>query len=122
MCWKSAAVAGDVAMLAGRLVRPNGILGIEQSAESVALATKRSAAAANVDVRFEVADINTYRPSADYDALVGRFVLPYLADPPGVLRRLASHVRPGGVVAFMEFDGAPPASTRPWWRVRDRAE
>ena len=74
--------AGDVAMLAGRLVRPNGaVLGIEQSAESVALATKRCAAAATLDVRFEVVDINTYQPSATYDALVGRFVLPLGACP-----------------------------------------
>ena len=97
--------AGDVAMLAGRLARPNGtVLGIEQSAESVALATKRAAAAANIAVRFEEGDLDTYRPSASYDALIGRFVLPYLADPPGVLRRLGSHVRPGGVIVFMEFD------------------
>jgi SAM-dependent methyltransferase len=97
--------AGDVAMMAARLVRPTGtVLGIERSADSVALATHRVAAAGNVAVHFEVADVNTYEPSAPYDALVGRFVLPYLADPPGVLRRLASHVRPGGVIAFMEFD------------------
>ncbi|ANY82786.1 hypothetical protein BB934_31590 (plasmid) [Microvirga ossetica] len=97
--------AGDVALLVGRLVRPGGsVLGIEQSADSAALATHRAAAAGNVPVHFEVGDLNTYEPSADYDAVVGRFVLPYLADPPGVLRRLASRVRPGGVIAFMEFD------------------
>jgi SAM-dependent methyltransferase len=97
--------AGDVAMLAGRLVRPNGtVLGIERSADSVALAASRATAAATVAVRFEEGDLNTYEPSTSYDALIGRFVLPYLADAPGVLRRLASHVRPGGVIAFMEFD------------------
>src|SRR5271154_167446 len=97
--------AGDVAMLAGRLVRPDGsVLGVERSADSVAIATGRVAAAANVSVRFEVGDINAYQPSGVYDALIGRFVLPYLDDPPGTLRRLSSHVRPGGVIAFMEFD------------------
>jgi len=97
--------AGDVAMLAGRLVRPNGtVLGIERSADSVALATKRATAAANLPVRFEESDLNTFRPSGSYDALIGRCVLPYLADPPGVLRRLASHIRPGGVIVFIEFD------------------
>ena len=97
--------AGDVAMLAGRLVRPNGtVLGIERSADSVTLATRRATAAANIDVRFEEGDLNTYQPSTRYDALIGRCVLPYLADPPGVLRRLASHVRPSGVIVFMEFD------------------
>ena len=97
--------AGDVAMLAGRMVRPNGsVLGIERSADSVGLATDRVAAAANINARFEVGDINSYQPSTPYDALVGRFVLPYLDNPPAALRRLASHVRPGGVIAFMEFD------------------
>src|SRR5271155_2711015 len=52
--------AGDVAILAGRLVRPNGsVLGVERSAYSVGLATDRVAAAANVKVRFEVGDINS---------------------------------------------------------------
>jgi SAM-dependent methyltransferase len=97
--------AGDVTLLLGRLVRPGGsVLGIEQSADSVALATHRVAAAGNVTARFEMADLNSYEPATTYDAVVGRFVLPYLADPPGVLRRLATHVRPGGIIAFMEFD------------------
>lgn len=39
-----------------------------------------------------------------YDALVGRFVLAYLKDPSATLQRLARHVRPGGVVAMLEFD------------------
>ena len=104
--------AGDVAMLAGRLVRPTGTVhGVERSADSVALATNRAAAAANIAVRFEEGDLDTYQPSFRYDALIGRFVLPYLTDPPGALRRLASHVRPGGVIAFMEFDVTRISST-----------
>ena len=97
--------AGDVAMLVGRLVRPDGtVLGIERSADSVALATQRALGVADGAVRFEVGDLNSYAPTGAYDALVGRFVLPYLADPAGTLRRLAAHVRPGGIIAFMEFD------------------
>ncbi len=97
--------AGDVAILAGRMVRPNGsVLGIERSADSAGLATQRVAAAANVNARFEVADINSYQPTTYYDAVVGRFVLPYLDNPVETLGRLATHVRPGGVIAFLEFD------------------
>ena len=97
--------AGDVAMVVGRLVRPGGsVLGIEQSASSAASASKRVAAAGNLPVRFEVADLESYTPRGRYDALVGRFVLPYLADPPATLQHLASYVNPAGVVAFMEFD------------------
>jgi SAM-dependent methyltransferase len=97
--------AGDVAILAGRMVRPQGsVLGIERSADSAGLAAQRVAAAANVNVRFEVADLNSYQPASYYDAVVGRFVLPYLNNPVETLRRLAAHVRPGGVIAFLEFD------------------
>jgi len=53
--------AGDVAMLAGRLVRPNGsVLGIEQHADSAALAAERVAAVGNVNVRFEVGNLDSY--------------------------------------------------------------
>jgi SAM-dependent methyltransferase len=97
--------AGDVAILAGRLVRPDGsVLGVEGSPASAELANHRALAAANVGVRVEVGDLNTYQPSRSFDALIGRFILPYLADPAGTLRRLSAHVRPGGAIAFMEFD------------------
>ena len=97
--------AGDVAMLVGRLIEPDGsVLGIEQSAKSAALAAGRVAAAGNLPVRFEVGDLDSYTPTGGYDALVGRFVLPCLADPSATLRHLASYVNPGGVVAFLEFD------------------
>jgi ubiquinone/menaquinone biosynthesis C-methylase UbiE len=97
--------AGDVAMLVGRLVRPNGsVLGIEQHADSASLAAQRVAAVGNVSVRFEVSNLDSYAPSEGYDALVGRFILPYLTDPSATLRRLASYLKPGAVIAFMEFD------------------
>jgi SAM-dependent methyltransferase len=96
---------GDVAILAGRLVRPGGrVLGIERSTESIALAQQRVAAIASVDVRFEVVDLDTYEPRQKFDALVGRFVLSYLKDPSATLRRLSRHVRTGGIIAMMEFD------------------
>ena len=36
---------------------------------------------------------------SDFDALIGRFVLMYLADPTETLKHLATRVRPGGIVA-----------------------
>jgi hypothetical protein len=38
-----------------------------------------------------------------FDAMVGRFVLMYLADPADVVRWVAQYVRPGGAAAFQEF-------------------
>ena len=103
--------AGDVAMLVGRLVRPSGsVHGIEQHADSAALAAERVAAVGNVRVRFEIGDLESYAPSGGYDALVGRFVLPYLSNPSATLRHLASYLNPGAVIAFIEFDATKISS------------
>ena len=96
---------GDVALLAGKLVSPGGrVLGIERSMEGIAIAKQRAAAFPEIDVRFEVADLDAYEPQQTFDALVGRFVLAYLKEPSAALRRLAKSVRPGGIVAMVEFD------------------
>jgi ubiquinone/menaquinone biosynthesis C-methylase UbiE len=103
--------AGDVAMLVGRLVRPGGsVHGIEQHADSAALAAERVAAVGNVSVRFEIGNLESYAPTGGYDALVGRFVLPYLSNPSATLRHLASCLNPGAVIAFMEFDATKISS------------
>jgi hypothetical protein len=49
-----------------------------------------------------------------FDAVVGRYVLQFQADPAAMLAKLVDHVRPGGLVFFHELDwgGArsfPPA-------------
>jgi hypothetical protein len=54
-------------------------------------------------------DVGTVVPGGAFDAVVGRLVLLYVADPVAVLRHLAGLVRPGGVVAFQEADIAPQA-------------
>jgi SAM-dependent methyltransferase len=96
---------GDVAILAGKLVSPGGrVLGIERSPEGLATARRRAAGFSDIDVRFEAADLEEYVPEQTFDALVGRFVLAYLKEPSPVLHRLSKYVRPGGIVAIVEFD------------------
>ncbi len=60
-----------------------------------------------------------------FDAVVGRAVLMYAADPAEAIRTLLPHLRQGGIVAFQEFDftslGAVPQSDlldqiADWWR------
>lgn len=51
-----------------------------------------------------------------FDAVVGRLVLMYYPDPVDAVRKLARHVRDGGLIIFQEFDIAncrslPPAPT-----------
>ena len=75
---------GDVALLAGKLVSPGGrVLGIERSMEGIAIAKQRATAFPNIDVRFELADLDAYEPQQTFDALVGRFALSLL---PGHLK------------------------------------
>jgi SAM-dependent methyltransferase len=96
---------GDVSILASRIVGPEGsVLGIERSADSVANCRRRVAALADLNIQFETAELDTFEPTRIFDALIGRFVLAYLKAPSQTLRQLTRHVRPGGVVAMLEFD------------------
>ena len=96
---------GDVSLLAARLVGPKGaVLGIDRAASSVQTANGRATALGINHVRFEQADLDRFEADQTFDALVGRLVLLYLADPADILKRLSRHLRPGGIVAFQEFD------------------
>lgn len=96
---------GDVTLLAASLIGPHGIVvGVDTDAEALAVAEARAAQAGLADqVRFVRGDLRDLSFDESFDAVVGRFVLMYLSDPVEGLRRLARHVRPGGVVAFQEF-------------------
>jgi SAM-dependent methyltransferase len=64
-------------------------------------------------VEGDPAELKFERP---FDAVVGRYVLMFQPDPAAMLRRLATHLRPGGVLVFHEIDwnGArshPPVPT-----------
>jgi len=97
--------AGDVSLLAAAFVGPSGsVLGVDQSPESVALATERAKSAGLGNVRFEVGRLEELQQSGSFDAVVGRLVLLYLKEPAVVLRQLAQLVRPGGVIAFQEME------------------
>ena len=96
---------GDVSLLAARLVGPKGaVLGIDRAASSVQTANGRATALGITHVRFEQADLDRFEADQTFDALVGRLVLLYLADPADILKRLSRHLRPGGIVALQEFD------------------
>ena len=96
---------GDVTLLAARLVGPKGaVLGIDRAASSVQTARGRATALGVAHARFEQADLVSFETDQSFDALIGRLVLLYLPDPGGTLKRLSRYLRPGGVVAFQEFD------------------
>ncbi len=106
--------AGDVSFLAAAFVGPSGsVLGVDRSADAVALAERRASDARLDNVRFRVADVADLALDEPVDALVGRLVLMYQPDPAATVRQLATLVRPGGIVAFHEFDLAGSTSEPP---------
>jgi SAM-dependent methyltransferase len=96
--------AGDVSLLAAELVGPSGeVVGLDINARALELARARAAAIGATQVTFVQADLREFPVDTLFDVAVGRLVLMYLADPAGVVRRVAQHVRPGGIVAFQEL-------------------
>jgi ubiquinone/menaquinone biosynthesis C-methylase UbiE len=95
--------AGDVMFLAARLVGPEGtVIGVDKSPEAIGVARKRAEVAGLANVQFLTQDFTELVLDEPVDALIGRLVLQYLADPALALSRLATFVKPGGVVAFQE--------------------
>ena len=97
--------AGDVAMAAAALVGADGeVIGVDVNAEILETARARAQAAGLENIRFLAGDARTLDLPNDFNALVGRLVLIYMADPAEALRQLATHLLPGSIVAFQEVD------------------
>jgi ubiquinone/menaquinone biosynthesis C-methylase UbiE len=97
---------GDVSLIAADLVGETGrVVGIDASADMLHAAQTRVDAAGLAQVSFMAADVrNSLVLDQQFDALVGRFILMHLPDPAAVLRHLLTSVRPGGIVAFQEYE------------------
>jgi ubiquinone/menaquinone biosynthesis C-methylase UbiE len=96
---------GDVAFLAAELVGSTGeVVGTDRSAAALEIARQRAIERSLSNVRFldgDPAELSFDRP---FDAVRGRYVLQFQADPGAMLGKLAAHVKPGGVVVFHEID------------------
>ncbi len=94
---------GDVAFLLSEAVGPSGsVVGVDREERSVDLARRRAAEAGYGNVAFAVAGDDSLPADALFDAVIGRFVLIHQRDPAKMIRRAATVVRPGGVIAFLE--------------------
>ena len=108
--------AGDVAFLAAELVGASGeVIGTDVAA-AVAAATRSAEERGLARVTFREGDPAELKFDRLFDAVVGRYVLLFQADPAALVRKVVRHVRPGGLVIFQEPDwvGArsiPPAPT-----------
>ena len=96
---------GDLAFLVREIVGSEGqVTGVDPSLRSVDFARDRAAFRGMSNVEFVGAELDGLPVGREYDAIVGRGVLMYRRDPADDLRTLARHLRPGGIVAFQEFD------------------
>jgi ubiquinone/menaquinone biosynthesis C-methylase UbiE len=95
---------GDVSFVAARLVGSTGtVLGVDASSDVVELARARAAERGLSTVKFEQTTIANIAVD-EVDAVIGRLILMHLPDPISTLRQFAGLVRPGGLIAFCEFD------------------
>ena len=101
--------AGHVAFLAADLVGDSGeVVGTDNAAAAIAAARAGAEARSLRNVSFREGDPTQMRFERPFDAVVGRYVLMFQADPAAMLRALTGHLRTGGVIVYHEpdWDGA----------------
>jgi len=112
--------AGDVATLAAEMVGPAGaVVGIDRNAEVLALARSRARAADHKNIEFREGSAEDFNDSTSFDLAIGRHVPTHQADPAAFIRAAASHVSPGGVLAFHEhaiYGGLHSIPLVPLWK------
>ena len=104
--------AGDVALLVAQTVGSNGsVVGVDQEERSVRLSQQRAAAAGLRNATFAVGGDESLAQHGPFDAAIGRLVLVHQPDAGATVRRIAEVVKPGGVVAFLEWSGFDESQT-----------
>lgn len=105
---------GDVSFLAAKLVGPTGeVVGIDREARVLSWAQHRAETQGLSHVRFQQSSLEFLPVGAPFDAVVCRLVLMYQPDPVSFVRRMAEHLRPGGVMALHELELAAMGLTHP---------
>lgn len=100
--------AGDVAMLLAECVGPDGsVTGVDVNPDILKTAQARADAAGLANLQFIAGDVRTLELPDDFDAIAGRLVLMYMADPAEALKHLSGCLRADGIVAFQEADFLP---------------
>src|SRR5215475_10070867 len=95
--------AGDVAMLLAEAVGPSGhVVAIDREARAIETTRSRAETAGYRNIEAVMATDDDIPIARVFDAALGRYVLAHQRDPIAMIRRAASAVRAGGVVAFQE--------------------
>lgn len=96
---------GDLAFLAREMVGPEGhVTGVDPTPQAANHARERAAFRGLANVEFVDTEMDGLPAGEQFDAIIGRAVLMYRTDPAYDLRTLMRHLRPGGIVAFQDFD------------------
>src|SRR5215831_16715494 len=82
------------------------VVGVDRSRDAVEWATARAHSRQIGNVKFREGDPTVMEFDRQFDAVVGRLVLMYYPDPVDAVRRLAGHLRDGGLIVFQELDTA----------------
>jgi ubiquinone/menaquinone biosynthesis C-methylase UbiE len=94
---------GDVALLAAEMVGPTGtVIAIDRNTTAIVTASERASAAGYANIEFIEGNALELAGSGTCDLAIGRYVLVHQSDPVALIRAAATHVRPGGAVAFHE--------------------
>jgi SAM-dependent methyltransferase len=106
--------AGDVALMLADMVGPRGrVVGVEMNPVIVETARARADSSALSNVSFVVGNAMEADVAADFDAVVGRWILMHVDDPTALLRHLVTRLKTGGIVAFHENDFTYPPTAFP---------
>jgi SAM-dependent methyltransferase len=106
--------AGDVALLLAELVGEGGrVIGFDRSAVGIERARARVAGRSVSNVSFVVGGAAEVGFEEPFDAVVGRYVLQFQADPAAMIAAVVAHAKPGAPIVFHELDWAGTRSTPP---------
>ncbi len=95
--------AGDVAFMLAELVGASGqVVGVDINSNILETARQRAATEGIQNVEFIPGDARTLAFDDKFDAIVGRFVLMYMANPDKAFSKLITYLKPEGIVAFQE--------------------
>ena len=109
-------VATGTGLVASELVRRGfRVTGLDQSPEMLEVARRRFLERGAVELVEGSAEALPF-PDASFDHLTVTYLLRYIDDPGATLAELARVVKPGGLVASLEF-GVPRGPALPLWEL-----
>ena len=122
---------GDVSLLVAKLVGSTGaVVGVDQDAGALSIASERAAALGTQNVSFVHGDFRKCDCPGPFDAVTGRYVLMYQANPVAAIQSILTRLKPRGLAVFQELDMSRVPVTRPklplfekcfrWARVANR--